>query len=77
VAGTVRARPGVERLVYMAGGTIADRGYFALRLEDSMAKIGELDEEFVWERSLGDSFTLGAQSWQIRRLRWVHLEAST
>jgi len=52
----------------MAGGTIADRGYFALRLEDSMAKIGELDEEFVWERSLGDSFTLGAQSWQIRRI---------
>jgi len=68
VAGTVRARPGVERLVYMAGGTIADRGYFALRLEESMAKIGELDEEFVWERSVGDSFTLGAQSWQIRRI---------
>jgi len=68
VAGTVRARPGVERLVYMAGGTIADRGYFALRVEDSLAKIGELDEEFVWERSLGDAFTLGAQSWQIRRI---------
>ncbi len=68
VDGTLRARPGVARLVYMAGGTIADRGYFSLRLEDSMAKIGELDEEFVWERSLGDTFTLGAQHWQIRRV---------
>ncbi len=65
---TLRARRGVERLLYMSGGTIADRGYFALRLEDSMAKLGELDEEFVWERSIGDSFTLGAQSWQIRKV---------
>ena len=64
----LRARPGVARLLYMAGGTIADRGYFALRLQDSMAKLGELDEEFVWERSVGDTFTLGAQSWQIRKI---------
>lgn len=68
VKGTARAKPGVERLLYMAGGTIADRGYFALRLEGSMAKIGELDEEFVWERSVGDSFTLGAQGWRIRAI---------
>ena len=68
VGGTIRARPGVARLLYMAGGTIADRGYYALRLEDSMAKIGELDEEFTFERSLGDTFTLGAQNWQIRRI---------
>jgi ATP-dependent Lhr-like helicase len=33
-----------------------------------MAKIGELDEEFVWERSVGDTFTLGAQSWRIRSI---------
>ncbi len=65
---TLRARRGVERILYMSGGTIADRGYFALRLEDSMAKLGELDEEFVWERSTGDTFTLGAQSWQIRKV---------
>ncbi len=65
---TLEARPGVARILYMAGGTIADRGYFALRLQDSMAKLGELDEEFVWERSPGDSFTLGAQSWQIRKI---------
>ncbi|RMH22637.1 MAG: DEAD/DEAH box helicase [Acidobacteria bacterium] len=68
VAGTVRGRPGSARLVYMAGGTIPDRGYYALRIEGTMAKIGELDEEFVWERSVGDSFTLGTQSWQIRKI---------
>ena len=65
---TLKARRGVARTLYMSGGTIADRGYFNLRLEDSMAKLGELDEEFVWERSPGDTFTLGAQSWQIRRV---------
>jgi ATP-dependent Lhr-like helicase len=66
--GLVRARPGTARLVYMSGGTIPDRGYFQLRRQDSMAKLGELDEEFVWERSIGDSFTLGAQSWRIRKI---------
>jgi len=66
VDNTIRARPGASRLVYQSGGTIPDRGYFHLRLQDSMAKIGELDEEFVWERSVGDTFTLGAQNWQIR-----------
>ncbi len=65
LANTVRARPGAARLLYASGGTIPDRGYFHLRLADSLAKLGELDEEFVWERSLGDTFTLGAQSWRI------------
>lgn len=68
ISGIVQARPGTARLLYMAGGTIADRGYFSLRLESSMAKIGELDEEFVWERSIGDRFSLGTQSWQVRKI---------
>ncbi len=68
VDGTVRARRGVERLLYLAGGTIPDRGYFTLRVERSMAKLGELDEEFVWERSVGDSFVLGTQAWRIRKI---------
>ncbi len=68
VRGTVKARPGSARLIYMAGGTIADRGYFALRREDTLVKLGELDEEFVWERSIGDAFTLGAQAWQVRKI---------
>ena len=50
---TVRAKSGALMLVYMAGGTIPDRGYFNLRLQPSRAKIGELDEEFVWERRCG------------------------
>ncbi len=68
IDGTVRTRAGVERLLYLSGGTIPDRGYFQLRLEGSGAPLGELDEEFVWERSVGDTFTLGVQSWRIERV---------
>lgn len=65
---TIRAKDAVPFLLFMAGGTIPDRGYYNLRLSDSKAKIGELDEEFVWERSLGDSFALGNQIWRIQRI---------
>jgi ATP-dependent helicase Lhr and Lhr-like helicase len=65
---TVHAREGALRLVYLAGGTIPDRGYYDLRIEESRAKIGELDEEFVWERRVGDTFTLGTQVWRIRKV---------
>lgn len=65
VSGTVHARPGAERAVYAAGGTIPDRGYFRVRREDTGAVLGELDEEFVWERSVGDTFSLGVQSWRV------------
>jgi ATP-dependent Lhr-like helicase len=68
VDGTVRALPGAERLVYLSGGTIPDRGYYHLRVADSGALLGELDEEFVWERSVGDTFTLGVQTWRIDRI---------
>jgi ATP-dependent Lhr-like helicase len=68
VDNTVHGREGVQRLIYMSGGTIPDRGYYDLRIEDSHAKIGELDEEFVWERNIGDTFTLGAHVWSIRRI---------
>jgi len=66
--GTIAARPGSARLVAQSGGTIPDRGYFQLRIEESNARLGELDEEFVWERSLGDTFVLGTQSWRIHRI---------
>ena len=68
VRGTVAARKGAQRLIYLGGGTIPDRGYFHLRRAESMAKVGELDEEFVWERSIGDTFTLGVQSWRVERI---------
>lgn len=65
---TVRARRGSAFRIFLGGGTIPDRGYFHLRMAKTMARIGELDEEFVWERSLGDTFTLGAQSWRIQQI---------
>ena len=65
---TVRARQGALLALYASGGTIPDRGYFTLRHADTGAAIGELDEEFVWEASLGQTFSLGSQTWRIRRI---------
>ncbi|WP_239027872.1 DEAD/DEAH box helicase [Geomonas subterranea] len=65
---TIETRPALSMLVYLEGGTIPERGYFELRLKENGAKIGELDEEFVWERRLGDTFALGAQVWQITEI---------
>jgi len=63
--GTVRAMEGARGTLYLSGGTIPDRGYYDLRAGESRAKIGELDEEFVFERSVGDTFALGNQVWKI------------
>ena len=68
LAGAVRARKGAVFALYAAGGTIPDRGYHKLRDAGSGALIGELDEEFVWEAAVGQTFTLGAQSWRIHRI---------
>lgn len=65
---TAKARDHAPMLIYQSGGVIPDRGYFNLRVADTKAKIGELDEEFVWERSLGDAFPLGNQVWRILRI---------
>lgn len=65
---TARARPGALMALYLSGGVIPDRGYFNLRHEKSNARIGELDEEFVWESRIGQNFTLGAQSWKIMKI---------
>ncbi len=65
---TVHGKDGVLRLIYLSGGAIPDRGYYDLRIEETRAKIGELDEEFVWERRVGDTFTLGTQVWRIRKV---------
>ena len=63
--GVIRGREGVLYLLYAGGGTIPDRGYFGLHVQGSDAKVGELDEEFVWERKVGDTFSLGTQHWKI------------
>ena len=55
----------MARLVYLGGGTIPDRGYYNLRLLDTKAKIGELDEEFVWERSVAKPSHWADRAWRI------------
>jgi ATP-dependent Lhr-like helicase len=65
---TIQAHSEAAYLIYTSGGTIPERGYFDLRLKDTHAKIGELDEEFVWERSIGETFTLGSQLWRIEKI---------
>ncbi|MCZ6868842.1 MAG: DEAD/DEAH box helicase [Gammaproteobacteria bacterium] len=65
---TVTARQGALYTLYSAGGTIPDRGYFQLRHAASSAKIGELDEEFVWEATVGQVFALGSQHWRVERI---------
>ena len=65
---SVAARKGALLELYRSGGVIPDRGYFNLRHLENNARIGELDEEFVWEARVGQVFTLGTQNWQIERI---------
>ncbi|MDX2859882.1 ATP-dependent helicase, partial [Streptomyces scabiei] len=70
VAGTITGRPGAQRLAVTSGGTIPDRGLFGVFLVGSDPKkgggrVGELDEEMVYESRVGDVFTLGTSSWRI------------
>lgn len=68
LAGTVEAKEGVAYLLYTSGGTIPDRGAFLMRHQENKTPLGELDEEFVWERRLGETFALGAQVWRIQAI---------
>ena len=65
VTGTARAGKGARTLLYSSGGAIPDRGLYSMRVAGSKTKIGELDEEFVFERRVGEVFALGAQTWRI------------
>ncbi len=65
---TVVARKGALLALYISGGVIPDRGYFQMRHLETNALIGELDEEFVWEARIGQTFALGAQNWRIERI---------
>ena len=69
VTGTVRARPGAQRLAVTSGGTIPDRGLFGVYLAgEKGSRVGELDEEMVYESRPGDVFVLGATSWRIEEI---------
>jgi len=66
VANTLTGRPGAQRLAVTSGGTIPDRGLFGVFLVGEKAsRVGELDEEMVYESRVGDVFALGASSWRI------------
>ncbi|WP_019871254.1 ATP-dependent helicase [Salinispora oceanensis] len=60
-------RPGAQRLAVTSGGTIPDRGLFGVFLAgaERAARVGELDEEMVYESRVGDVFLLGSSSWRI------------
>jgi ATP-dependent helicase Lhr and Lhr-like helicase len=64
LAGTLRARDGAQRLAVTNGGTIPDRGLFGVFLPDG-TRVGELDEEMVYESRPGETFLLGASTWRI------------
>ncbi len=71
--GQLHGRPGAQRLAVTSGGTIPDRGLFGVFLAASQReasgrhshRVGELDEEMVYESRVGDVFVLGASSWRI------------
>ncbi|HKT58281.1 MAG TPA: ATP-dependent helicase [Microbacterium sp.] len=66
-AGTLTGRPGAQRIAVTSGGTIPDRGLFGVFAigEGPGARVGELDEEMVYESRVNDVFTLGTTSWRI------------
>ena len=76
-AGTLTGRPGAQWLAVTSGGTIPDRGMFAVTLAEGVdeaggrsggRRVGELDEEMVYESRINDVFALGATSWRIQEI---------
>jgi ATP-dependent Lhr-like helicase len=69
VHGTLTGRPGAQRLAVTSGGTIPDRGMFGVfMVGEKASRVGELDEEMVYESRVGDVFALGATSWRIEEI---------
>ncbi|MGV9799835.1 ATP-dependent helicase [Mycobacterium sp. NPDC003449] len=69
--GTLTARPGAQRLAVTSGGAIPDRGLFTVYLatdSEKPSRVGELDEEMVYESRPGDVISLGATSWRIAEI---------
>ena len=65
------ARPGAKRIAITSGGTIPDRGLYGVFLagaERGSARVGELDEEMVFESRVGETFLLGASTWRIEEI---------
>jgi ATP-dependent Lhr-like helicase len=75
VNGTLRARDGSKRLAVTSGGTIPDRGLFGVFLPDG-TRVGELDEEMVYESRPGETFLLGASTWRIEDITFERVVVS-
>jgi ATP-dependent Lhr-like helicase len=67
-AGLVRGREGAGRLAVTNAGTIPDRGLFGVFLVEGGGRVGELDEEMVYEARAGQTFLLGASTWRIEEI---------
>ncbi|WP_034239141.1 DEAD/DEAH box helicase, partial [Saccharomonospora iraqiensis] len=70
VTGVLEGRPGAQRLAVTSGGTIPDRGLFTVTTppdegDRAGRRVGELDEEMVYESRVGDTILLGTSSWRI------------
>jgi ATP-dependent helicase Lhr and Lhr-like helicase len=76
LAGKIRARRGARRLAVVNGGTIPDRGLYGVFLSgaEKPVRVGELDEEMVFESRPGDVFVLGASSWRIQEITHDRVE---
>jgi ATP-dependent helicase Lhr and Lhr-like helicase len=72
VANTLTARQGAKRVAITSGGTIPDRGLYGVFLagteKNQSARVGELDEEMVFEAAPGETFVLGASTWRIEEI---------
>ncbi|HEX5324761.1 MAG TPA: DEAD/DEAH box helicase, partial [Capsulimonadaceae bacterium] len=67
----LKAREGAKRVAIANGGTIPDRGLYGVYLlesEKGKGRVGELDEEMVFETHVGDTFLLGASSWRVEEI---------
>ena len=60
--------PGTRMMAISNGGAIVDRGLFPVVLPDRKTRVGELDEEFVFESGEGDAFLLGSQVWRVAKI---------
>jgi ATP-dependent helicase Lhr and Lhr-like helicase len=67
VSGTITPRQGAQRLAVTNAGTIPDRGLYLVTLPDGR-RVGELDEEMVYEARPGQTFMLGASTWRIEEI---------
>ena len=76
VRGTVRGRSGAQRLAVTNAGTIPDRGLYPVTLFEDGRRVGELDEEMVYEMRPGETFVLGATTWRVAEITPTQVEVT-